>query len=288
MAIDVGDVHRLKWTNTSPAGDPVDGGTVTVTITLPDSTTAGPITVTPTGTGVYQYDYPTVQAGRHVAHWVATSPNPGADVDVFDVRPADLPYIVSLEDVKAQLNITSDRDDEELRSYIEAATEVVERHVGMAIVPRTVTEVHYAHRQTGQGDVDWVYVEQSNRANPRRLALNAFPVLSLISVATLDGSMTWDPDSLHVDAAGVVSVLSGPSLFGDIQTVHRAGMTVTPAHYGLAARIIIQHLWETKRGAARGAVRAGGMGDTLPVPGLGYAIPNRALELLGSGMPGFA
>jgi hypothetical protein len=54
----------------------------------------------------------------------------------------------------------------------------------------------------------------------------------------------------------------------------------------LAAQIIIEHLWQTRRGA-RGGPRPGGM-DTTLVHGLGFAIPNAALELLGTGIPGMA
>jgi len=62
--------------------------------------------------------------------------------------------------------------------------------------------------------------------------------------------------------------------------------TSVPAAFNTAARIIVQHLWETQHGpSARPSM--GGM-DMIQPPGFSYAIPNRAAELLNgtlNGMP---
>jgi hypothetical protein len=192
---------------------------------------------------------------------------------VFDVRTSDAPYLVSLADIKAQTNISNTASDEELRSYLEAATGVVERHLGRAVVRRARTEQHLL---------------RSGAA----LVVNWSPVISVTSLAMVDGSFTWNPATLYASSAGVITCPLGTAPYGHVTVTYVAGMTVVPEEYGLAARIIVQHLWETQRGAA-GAPRAGGLGDTLGVSrgagsGLGYAIPNRALELLGTGMPGVA
>ncbi|SEF34399.1 hypothetical protein SAMN05421837_107370 [Amycolatopsis pretoriensis] len=273
MAIDVGDLYRCSFTLTSPAGGNVNAGTMTLTITLPDQTTTVVGPVAPTTTGVYVYDYQTVQAGRHTAHWVGTGANPGAYVEVFDVRPADAPYLVSLADIKAQTNISNTVSDEELRTYLEAATGVIERHLGQAVVRRSRTEEHLI--PSGGG-----------------LVLNWTPVVSVTSLATVDGSYTWNPATLYATPAGLVTCPLGTAPYGHVAVTYVAGTSLVPEEYGLAARIIVQHLWETQRGAA-GAPRAGGLGDTLGISrsagsGLGYAIPNRALELLGTGLPGVA
>lgn len=271
MLIDVGDPYRCTWTNISPAGGNVTATTVTLTITLPDGTTSVFTPVTPTGTGVYVYDYPTVQAGRHRANWVGTGTNFGAHAEVFDVRPADAPYIVSLADAKAQTNITNTTSDEELRPFIAAATGVIERHLKQAVARRTFTEEVAAN---GLAVLTWN------------------PVVTLVSVASVDGSVVWNVANLHVTTAGVVTSTSGTRLTGRLAVSYIAGMAIIPDEYLAAALIIVQHLWETQRGAS-GTVRAGGLGDTLAMPrsgssGIGYAIPNRALELLGSEMPGVA
>lgn len=273
MAIDVGDLYRCTWTNKSPSGGLVNATTVTLTITLPDGTTATPtVTSPPATTGEYLYDYQTVQAGRHTARWVGTGSNPGAHVEVFDVRSGAVPYLVSLRDIKDQTNITNTVSDEELRSYLESATGVIERHLGQAVVKRSYTEEH----QIGRGC----------------LVLNWTPVVAVTALSLVDGTFTWNVNDLHVTPAGVVSAPLKTAPYGHVTVTYTAGMAIVPEEYGLAARIIVQHLWETQRGTS-GGPRAGGLGDTLMsnsggFSGKGYAIPNRALELLGGGLPGIA
>jgi hypothetical protein len=56
-----------------------------------------------------------------------------------------------------------------------------------------------------------------------------------------------------------------------------------PPTINLAARILLQHLWRTQYGASRVGPSIGGGDDyavTEPVPGFGYAVPNRVLQLL--------
>lgn len=273
MATDVGDLHRLLFSITTPDGTPASSDAMTLTITLPDASTDGPHTITATTVGQYQYDYLATQPGRHMARWVGTGTNPAANVEAFDVVDIAPRYMVSIESTKKQLNITDDSADEELRGYIESATAVVERVTGEAMVQRSFTE---EHEITGSGG---------------RMALSWTPVVSLISVILIDNSVTWDPASLHVNkTTGVVSTtyLSGLlQLAGRIEVIYIAGHTVIPANCLLAGRIIIKHLWQTNRGS-KGTPRSGGMEDTGMVPGFAFAVPNRALELLGNGLPGFA
>jgi len=272
MAIDVGDLYRCSWTNTAPgSGGLVNAGSIALTITLPDGATTSPTVVNPPATtGQYVYDYQTVQAGRHSARWVGTGTNPGAHVEVFDVRPADVPYLVSLQDIKDQTNITNTVSDEELRRYLESATQVIEDELGMAVVKRTRTEVH----QIGRGS----------------LVLNWTPVVAVTALSLVDGTYTWNVNDLHVTPAGVVTSPLGVDPYGHVTVTYTAGMSVVPANYGLAAMIVVQHLWETQRGSS-GGPRAGGLADSMGTgmyAGKGYALPNRAKELLGGGLPGIA
>jgi hypothetical protein len=272
VAIDLGDLYRCSFTLKSPDGALVSSGTMGLTITLPDGTTAVVTPVAPVSAGVYQHDYQTVQAGRHSARWVGTGSNPGAHVEVFDVRPADVPYLVSLQDIKDQTNITNTVSDEELRGYLESATGVVERTLGQAVVKRSRTEEH----QIGRG----------------ALVLNWTPVVAVTALSLVDGTYTWNVNDLHVTPAGVVTAPLKTAPYGHVTVTYTAGMAVVPEEYGLAAKIIVQHLWETQRGTG-GGPRAGGLADTLMsgsggYSGKGYAIPNRALELLGGGLPGIA
>lgn len=277
MAYDLADVVPLTVTIRDAAGAPADGGTVVLTIERPDGTTVTP-SVAHAGTGVYQVDYPPTMAGRHVAQWVCTGANTSGYTDVFDVRPAAPPYIVSLADTKQQLNMTGTSDDEELRRVIEAATAVVERHLDMAVVRRTVVE----RRSLGNPTI-W-----GSPGVLQRIPLTTRPILAITSVVSADGATTWNPANMRVTASGVVEVLAGSIVWGPVDFTNVVGMQVIPANYTKAAEIIIQHIWDTQRGSKGGAHPAG-----LDTPGagftsFGYAIPNRALELLGPQVSGIA
>jgi hypothetical protein len=105
-------------------------------------------------------------------------------------------------------------------------------------------------------------------------------------VVAVGGSQTWDVNQLHVDGeSGEVTVLSGPTFCGRILATYVAGESQVPPNVQLAGLIIIQHLWETQRGAM--GVQLGGDSDNY-VAGRGFAIPRRAIELLGPQLPGVA
>ncbi len=81
MTIDLGDTYRLSMRNLSPAGDLVTATNMALSITLPDDTVTVINPVTAGSTGVYTYDYATVQAGRHLARWLATGTGAGAYIE---------------------------------------------------------------------------------------------------------------------------------------------------------------------------------------------------------------
>lgn len=278
MAVDLGDLIRLNFTNLSPAGAPVTAGVMGVTITLPDLTTAVFSPITADTTGVYHYDYQTVQAGRHSVRWLGTGANPGAHADIFDVRPVSPPYLVSLADAKKQLRMDSTADDEALRKVVESATAAVEHHLDMAVIRRTV-------------------VEKRNLGNPavsrdpgvlQTFTVTKKPVLSLTSVVAADGGLTWNVADMRATDAGVIEVLRGAIVWGPVVLTYVAGLQEIPANYTEAAEIIIQHQWQTQRGSM-GGPRPGGLDTSgLGFTGFGYSIPNAALELLGERVGGIA
>lgn len=280
MAIDVGDLYRLTYDHKSPGGDLVNADSMTVTIELPDTTTTEPVTVTPGSTGKYVYDYQTSQPGRHLARWVGTGTNPGAYAEAFDSRPADPAYLISPADARQALSSTDagaaamTAHDDELRVYIEGATGAVEKYLNEVLLRRTIVEHHQLWR----------------RSVPS-LTLRQGPAISLSSVVSVDGFRSWDiggSGGLDLDPeTGVVSVTYGPWIFGHVLVTYVAGYQVVPANYVLAVRITLQHLWSTQRGS-RGAPRVGGMADTLAIPGMGFGLPNAAIELLGAPTPGIA
>lgn len=113
----VGAVVPLSFTVTDEAGDLAAPGAVTLTITLPNGTTSTPTPENPS-TGVYTYDFTPASAGRHVARFVATGANAGADEDVFDANPASA-AVVTVADAREYLGQVS-VDDTQLAAVIVA------------------------------------------------------------------------------------------------------------------------------------------------------------------------
>jgi hypothetical protein len=266
VPFDLGVTARLTAECRDPGGTLTNAATVQVTVTLPDGTTAAPaVTNPPAQTGKYHADYVTEQPGRHTVRWVFTGPA-HAYTDVLDVRPEQAPAILSLRDAKQHLNLslTSTTEDDEVRFWNNATTTAVEYFIG-PVVARTVIEDH---------DVGTVTA----------LVLRRPPVLELLTVAPLrDGGSSYDPDRLNIDSAvGIVSRTDGGVLRGPLRTTYRAGRLIVTENISGAAGIILQHLWATQRPTRSGGL-PGARDDfivTEPIPGLGYAIPNRAVQML--------
>jgi hypothetical protein len=237
--------------------------TASLTITLPDGTTVLPtITVPPATTGTFTYSHPSTLAGRYVGRWffTLTGGNTSAYVEQFDVGAADPGYLLSLASAKKHLNIGASTltYDDEIRDWLAGITRVVEYYVG-ACVPRTV--VDYAQ----EGPL---------------IRLGTSPVMSITSITPyLTAGRTYSALEVVVSTDGRIYLLTGmPFVMGPFEITYRVGRNPIPANIAQAARIILGHLWETQRGAS--GLPLQGSDDSSFVPGFGYAVPNRALELL--------
>lgn len=165
--------------------------------------------------------------------------------------------ILDLAAAKETLSITGSDHDVRLAGYVAAAVETVNELCGPTD-PTPVTET-----------VDGVGA----------IVLTTTPVLRLTSVTGHGGG------SLDVSTLRIVSPLSGVvrpyvgRLPGDVWTVsYLAGRPTVPAAIVTGAKIILQALWATQRGPTRGA--RGDDTEMSAVPGLGMAIPRRALLAL--------
>ncbi|WP_426404221.1 hypothetical protein ACN9M0_24790 [Streptomyces sp. R-07] len=171
--------------------------------------------------------------------------------------------LVTLAEAKAQLDITTTTSDTELQAYIDALTAPIERFVG-PVENRSVSEVIQGKTTT--------------------LCLSSVPVVSLTTIVpALTGGEAISTGTVFLDGAkGVVRRLDGGSFCGGLWTVtYTAGRGTVPPTIRQAALILLQHLWRTQYGAARGAVGGGDDFDVNePIIGFGYAIPNRVLQLL--------
>jgi len=159
---------------------------------------------------------------------------------------------ISVDEVKRQANIKTSTSDEEVDLIRGAAQDLVEQLIG-PVLWRTVTETVAASR-------DGV------------VALRNFPIVSLTSLTSSGTSVTSTLNSTG-------GMLTGITVYGDLTATYVAGRTSVPDAVRMAALIIAAHLWETQRGASPSPIPTDDFGSSQPF-GVGFAIPNRAMELL--------
>lgn len=161
---------------------------------------------------------------------------------------------ITLDEVKAQINVplADTSHDTELTRFQRAAQEHVESLVG-PVVPRAMTE--------------------TVRASGETVCLSHSPVVSVESLTVNGQAVTYTLN-------GPAGLLTGVTAVGDLSVSYTAGRSPVPEAIRVAALIIAEHLWKTQLGnqPTTGVYPAE---DELNVSaGFGYAIPNRALELL--------
>jgi len=263
MPFDLGDVVPLSIAVYDAVSVLTNVGTITLTITLPDGTTVTPAVANPPAVvGMYAVDYVTTVAGRHGVRWTSLGPQ-SAHTDAFDVRPVNPPLLFSLDDGKATLNVTGTTNDEEIRDLIESVTGAVE-YIAGPVMRQTVVEKHNG------GDT---------------IVLRESPVISVTSIVPVfDGGTSYLPADIDVDGpTGELCRKDSGTFVGPVRVTFIAGRPVTPAGIRDAARIILKHLWRIQNGTA-GLPSFDSDGEridgTTMISGLGFALPNRAIELL--------
>jgi hypothetical protein len=117
------------------------------------------------------------------------------------------------------------------------------------------------------------------------LVLRRMPVAALTAVSARYGAtttaLTLADYELDV-STGLVRVASGARFAGTYTVTYTAGLATMPAAIRLAVLIVAEHLWQTQRGTAPSALALqdpNGFDPNSPM-GVGFAIPNRAEELL--------
>jgi hypothetical protein len=275
MTYDLGGVAVLTYTATDVNGNAANATTCTLTITQPDGTAVGPVTLTGTA-GVYSYYFTTQQSGRHTYRFVATG-TPGAGVgvgaydDAFDVYGSTPVTLISLADSKKLLRTTTAIFDDDLRFFNEAITGFIDKYCG-PMVPRLVTERHTAGARTLM--LRHVPVYQP--------AGQAYPIVSITPVLTY-GVPYPDLSLLSVDKVSgeVLHTIGLPFWYGSYDVTFWAGRAVIPTNALLAAQVILKHWWAMERGGSRPNATSPGAADDVTML-YGFAIPNRALEMLES------
>lgn len=270
MTYDLGGVAVLSFTATDTAGNPANATTCTLTITQPDGTTAGPYTLAGTA-GVYSYSFLTTQSGRHSYRFVASgTPGPGVGVgaydDVFNVYGSPQ-TLISLADTKKLLRTGTSIFDDDLRFFNESVTAFIDKYCG-PMIPRAVTERHPGNSRTLQLRQIPVY---QPAGQPYKI-VSITPVLTYgipIDIAQLD---------LDFNTGQLINKIGLPFYWGEYDISYWAGRPVTPPNVLMAAQVILKHMWAMERGGTRPSTTPGAADDVTVL--WGFAIPNRALEML--------
>lgn len=215
-------------------------------------------------TGVYTsaLDTEIALVGGYVGRWLTTGPGAGVKTFRLDVYDPFGAVPLGLSDAKKYLGIAEANTvhDEEIEGFIRALTPTIEFFAG-PVEPRTV-------RRTVVGG--WQIVLPT-------------PLLDLISLSS--GGTAISVADLNVDTeTGIVEYANGFGGFprGPMVATVLVGRRVVEEAITHASKVILDHLWETQRGpASTSSIRTRARSaETTIVPGLGYAVPNRAIELL--------
>jgi len=262
MAYDLGDPVALAIAIKDSAGVAANATLVVVTVTAPDGTTTS-ATVSPTTTGAYSLTYSPATAGRYMYRWLATGTNASAYTGTFEVDdPADLP-VISLDEAKAYLNVTSTTGDEEIRGFILAATDIAERLTSRQLRRRSFVE---SYSVSGSG-----------------FSLSAQPVISVTTVVE-DGVTLTATDYVIDVRVGVIyrgtttSPLYWAAGVDNVVVTYVAGESTPSPTAQLLVKELTRHLWRTQRGAS--PMSMGGGNDDY-VPGSSNIMTYRIQELAG-------
>jgi hypothetical protein len=272
---------RLSTTVKDTTGALVNATTLTLLVKL--AAVDGTWTTTGTysspandSTGTYHQDIPVTDLaslGHYQYTWTATGTGAGVSFGEFDVFDPFETAVLPLQDAKDALNIpqTVTTSDSEIMAYIATIEASIRRMTGGPIVNRTIT----AERAEMLADQTAILVRQR-------------PLVSVTSITSASGGAIDISAGLDLDAnAGIIRRKLGLPFYGpffqwlpQVTVTYVAGWgTAVPAAFGVAARIILQNLWETQHGSSS-RPSMGASDDMVTLPGWGFAIPNQAAELL--------
>lgn len=265
----IGQMLRLQGTVRDTDGNLFDPPPVKFNITTPAGVTSVFDAVND-GVGLYHYEYTPADAGNYA--WWFSGTGTVQPADIFTVIPAASSALVSLADVKAQLNKTgaapfdaANTDDDELWRFIQAATEIINFECGYT-APTPFAET--------------VNLGRADYTTARFFTLTRTPVLSITSVLPqLAGAPPVIVPNLVLDSeSGVVypAINTVQAFYGPMTVHYLAGRGFVPPALQSACLLIVQDMWQSQRGGATG-VPGQDVDESGPES---YGIPNRALQLM--------
>jgi hypothetical protein len=276
---DLGDKVYLTWNTVDSSGAAVNPGTVTLNVTLPDATTVSVTTATAV-TGTYTASYQPTQVGRHILAWAATGSYPQAFSDVFEVRDINDIGIVGYDEVLEYLNIpTASANENEVRRFMDSATDLAETYVGQVLGRRTFTDELY------DGGTEFIRIR-----NPKAISITSvYENGALVSASNY--VLDYTGQRLYRIGSGTLYATNSYGYWtagmNNVKITYVAGYVNPPMSAKQGVLEIIRHLWQTQRGAMNVMTR-NQTGDDF-YPGSTYSLPRRAMELLDpTSFPGMA
>lgn len=276
---DLGDVVYMSWNTYNSSGVLANPGTVTLNITLPDGTTSA-VTTSTSVTGTYTASYQPTQAGRHVIAWTATGTWPQAFSDVFEVRDIADIGIVGYDEVLEYLNIPSaSANENEVRRFIDAATDLAEGYVGHVLGRRTFSNEYY------DGGAEFIRIR-----NPKAISITSVYENGFL-LSSGNYYLDYTGQRLYRIGSGTLYAQNAYGYWAQgvntIKLTYVSGYVNPPMAAKQGVLEIIRHLWQTQRGSMNvmGRQLAGDELYSTPT----YSLPRRAMELLDPvSLPGLA
>lgn len=262
--MDLGDTLPFR-SDVENDGVLVNAASASLTITLPDGTTASG-TVTNPAVGKYACDYPTTLVspqGRYVGQWLFTFVG-GATasyVETFDVGPSLVTVDEALAHLAANGIITSVNDLDQLQWLCMAASDAVEADLRKVFLRRTVSVI----RDGGYPLVSLVP-----------------PVVSVTSVveagvAVTDYAVNKDAGLLYRDSTACSRWARGVQ---NVSVTYEAGYVNPPGVVRQVALNLIQLGWQTSQQAPHPALTEFSEQDTFTAVTSLSPIEQRAYESL--------
>ena len=272
MSVYQGATYTASYTITAAN---LIGSVVALTVTAPDGTTATP-TVTQASPSVSVI--PAAQVGVYLLGWSVSGTLTDVLPDQFTVVAPSL-GLVSFSELKDQLNIstTDASGDAKLRRFIQSASDVVQNITG-PVLPLAVTH-------TVQGGSSYVIL-------PHRWVKSITTVQEFWGgtviytltnqqpgTGTTGFGYTWDAAISKIVRTSGGFEANFKAGQNAVIVTYIAGMQTIPQDISDATGELIRHWWANGQQPWRSAFSPSG-DDAGSQPIMGYAIPNRVIEML--------
>jgi hypothetical protein len=283
---DVGDRVNVDTVVVNATTGTPTNATMTIVVVKPDNSVVTPApTINNPSTGAYNADIDTTLPGNYRVTWAAAGAVVGKDEYQFYVQPPGF-RLVSVLDAKTHINksMTYSGDDNELRTFIDAAGELVDFMAGPT-VNRTVVEYHNGGNTQIFPRV-WPVVDVTEVIE----TWPGGPAYTLNRLASLVGSgtgydYTFDPATGSITRRVNSWTQSFAPGTNNIKVTLTAGRAQPwPARIRLGSLDLIAHLWRTSQ-AGRGAGRPQINATDSTVDVLGTPVPARVYGMIAGMRP---